>query len=130
MSHLIPSDIKDIVAAIQRGEIDLPKPFAREIYLFTTQIAGTNYIDDIVNIEPTLELDDLFDFFREPNNKFDKQAIVIRTNQGKKIGYVPRSDNVVFARLMDAGKLLYGKLTDKKWQGDWLKLTIDVYLNE
>ena len=33
---------------------------------------------------------------------------------GVKIGYIPQKDNIIFARLMDAGKLLLEKLRKKK----------------
>lgn len=31
--------------------------------------------------------------------------------------YVPMADNAVFSRLMDAGKLLFGRITGKQMQG-------------
>ena len=34
----------------------------------------------------------------------------------------PRAKNEALARLMDAGKLLFGRLEDKEWQGEWLKI--------
>ena len=37
------------------------------------------------------------------DNKFDSNAILILNADKKKLGYVPEKDNVVFARLMDAG---------------------------
>ena len=74
--------------------------------------------------------DDRLDFFREPNNRYDDQAIVIKTVDGVKIGYVPKQDNVIFARLMDAGKLLFGRITSKEKKGSWIKIYIKVFLHE
>lgn len=34
------------------------------------------------------------------------------------------------ARLMDAGKLLLGRIASKEMKGSWLKLDIKVYLHE
>jgi hypothetical protein len=31
---------------------------------------------------------------------------------------------------MDAGKLLFGKITAKETKGKWLKIDIDIYLHE
>ena len=59
-----------------------------------------------------------------------KQAIVIKTVDGVKIGYVPKQDNVIFARLMDAGKLLFGRITSKEKKGSWVKIYIKVFLHE
>lgn len=112
------------------GDIDLPKPFERDIFLFDTQVAGTTYIEGIEEIEPYLNVDDKLEFFREPNNEYDKKAIVIRTMSGVKIGYIPRKDNLIFARLMDAGKLLFGRLSHKDIKDDWIRLKIKVFLQE
>ncbi len=112
------------------GDIDLPKPFERDIFLFDTQVAGTTYIEGIEEIEPYLNVDDKLEFFREPNNEYDKKAIVIRTMSGVKIGYIPRKDNLIFARLMDAGKLLFGRISHKDIKDDWIRLKIKVFLQE
>ena len=44
---------------------------------------------------------------REPKNKVDEDAIMIKNAKKHKVGYVPRSHNEVIARLMDAGKSVY-----------------------
>lgn len=67
--------------------------------------------------------------------KTDEQALqclscVIKNANGIKIGYVPNADNEIFARLMDAGKLLFGKITSKDIKGNWLKINIKIYLHE
>ena len=112
------------------GELTIPKPFERDIFLFDTYVAGTTHIEGIEELEPHLNADDRLEFFREPDNQYDKQAIVIKTAGGVKIGYVPRQDNVIFARLMDAGKLLFGKITSKEKKGSWVKIYIKVFLHE
>ena len=47
-----------------------------------------------------------------------------------KLGYVPRDDNVIFSRLMDAGKRLYASILEKEWRNRWLRIAIRIYLNE
>ncbi len=74
-----------------------------------------------------LYLDCLSSFF---DNPYDKRAIVIKNADGVKIGYIPRADNKIFARLMDAGKLLFGKISSKEKQGIWLKIDIAVFLHD
>ena len=108
----------------------LAKPFEKDIFLFDTYVAGTTHIEGIEELEPHLNNDDRLEFFREPDNRYDKQAIVIKTVDGVKIGYVPKQDNVIFARLMDAGKLLFGKITSKEKKGSWVKIYIKVFLHE
>lgn len=46
----------------------------------------------------------------------------------KKLGYVPEKDNVVFSRLMDAGKILKAKVANIEEKGSWTKVTIGIYL--
>lgn len=114
----------------QNGELTMPKPFEREIFLFDTYIAGSSFVEGIEELEKHLNEGDKLDFFREPDNKYDSKAIVIKTDNGVKIGYVPRNDNVIFSRLMDAGKLLFGRINSKKGSGKWVKINIKVYLQE
>lgn len=114
----------------KNGEISIPKPFEKDIFLFDTYVAGTTHIESIEGLEPHLNVDDRLAFFREPDNRYDTQAIVIKTVDGVKIGYVPKQDNVIFARLMDAGKLLFGKITSKEKKGSWVKIYIKVFLHE
>lgn len=112
------------------GELVIPKPFEKDIFLFDTYVAGTTHIEGIEELEQYLNVEDKLDFFREPDNKYDEQAIMIKTVNGVKIGYVPRQDNVIFARLMDAGKLLFGRISAKEKKGNWIKISIKVYLHE
>jgi hypothetical protein len=112
------------------GNLPLPRPFERDIFLFDTHVAGTSHVEGMEELEPHLKVGERLDFFREPDNPHDKRAIAIKSAGGARIGYVPRADNVVFSRLMDAGKLLFGKISSKEMQGSWLKIGIKVYLHE
>lgn len=114
----------------QGGDAAIPKPFERDIFLFDTYVAGTTFIPGIEELEKHLNIDDKLDFFREPENPHDSRAIVIKNADGVKVGYVPQADNVIFSRLMDAGKLLFGRIREKHMLGTWLKMDIQVYLHE
>ncbi|MDU5467931.1 MAG: HIRAN domain-containing protein [Peptoniphilus harei] len=132
MSDLVKIDNGDLIEyLIKTGKkIDLPKPFERDIYLFDTYVAGTSHIEGIENIGESLKEGDRLVFYREPENEHDPQAIRIENLNGEKIGYVPRKDNVVFSRLMDAGKVLFAKVIEKEMKGKWLKIKIKIYLHE
>lgn len=110
--------------------IVIPKPFERDIFLFDTFVAGTTHIDEIETIGSSINEGDKLVFYREPENHYDPQAIRIETVKNEKIGYVPQQDNIVFSRLMDAGKVLFGKVTEKEKRGNWLKIEIKIYLHE
>ena len=106
------------------------KSFAKEIFLFDTYIAGTTHMKGIEELEPYLNEDDELDFIREPDNKYDSQAIAVTTADGVKLGYVPRDDNGISARLMDAGKILFGRIFMNEKKGSWIKIHIKVFLRE
>ena len=123
MGNIIKTDGGELAGLLhgKGGGLTVPKPFERDIFLFDTFVAGTTHIKDIGELASHLDIDDRLDFFREPDNKYDPKAIVIKNSDGLKIGYVPREDNAVFSRLMDAGKLLFGKLLQKKPRGNGLE---------
>ena len=132
MGDLIKPEGSGLVSLFHgaNGELVIPKPFERDIFLFDTYVAGTTHVEGIEELEQYLNVEDKLDFFREPDNQYDKQAIVIKTVDGVKIGYVPKQDNVIFARLMDAGKLLFGRISAKEKKGSWVKINIKMYLHE
>lgn len=132
MGDLVKNNSGELVGLLhgKGGELVVPKPFEKDIFLFDTHVAGTSHIEGIEELEPHLNIDDRLDFFREPDNRYDKEAIAIKTAEGVKIGYVPKQDNVIFARLMDAGKLLFGRISGKEKKGNWVKLDIKVFMHE
>ncbi|WP_161980893.1 HIRAN domain-containing protein [Streptococcus sp. S784/96/1] len=112
------------------SEVDFALPFERDIFLFDTYVAGVMHVENFEMIEPDLKNGVELVFLREPNNPYDAEAIMILTQAGQKIGYVPKKDNVIFARLMDAGKLLIGKIQEKTQKGKWTKVDIGIYLRD
>ena len=132
MNDIIKADEGGLVSLLhgKGGGLSIPKPFEKDIFLFDSHVAGTTFIDGIDKLEPFLNIDDRLDFFREPDNHYDPKAIVIKNTDGVKIGYVPKEDNVIFSRLMDAGKLLFGKISNKEKKGNWLKIYIKIFLHE
>ena len=107
----------------------LPMPFVQEIFLLECHIAGTSHLN-LKDLDPNLLVNELLIMKREPQNKFDEHAIMILTKKGEKLGFIPRDKNEVIAHLMDAGKIILGKITDKKWHGTWLQLMIQIYMRE
>ena len=117
-------DLLTVVEDKSLGE--LIKPLVNEIHLFDTVIAGTTYIDDETLYE-TLGNGEKLILQRE-NNKFDSKAILILNQDKKKLGYVPERDNMVFSRLMDAGKLLIAKVISVRNRDGFYRVSIGIYL--
>lgn len=104
-------------------------PFVREILLIECHVAGTSY-RDLRDVEPGLNPGDLLLLQREPSNAHDPRAIRIFDEAQHFLGYVPRAKNEALASLMDAGKLLFGKLEAKAWIGEWLKLDVRILMRD
>lgn len=132
MSDLITTDQEHLLPYLHSKKmgLEIPTPFAHDIFLFDTHIAGTTHIESIDQIVQTLQSDDKLIFYREPRNEHDPQAIRIETMNKQKIGYIPQQDNIVFARLMEAGKELFGKVTKIEQYGNWWRIAIKIYMHE
>ena len=112
--------------AAEGGIGELLKPLSQEIHLFDSYVAGTSHLADQSILDEIKEGDMLF-LIRE-ENKFDSNAIMLLSPAKKKVGYVPEKDNVVFARLMDAGKKLSAKITRIEKKGSFTKIAVSIYL--
>ncbi len=116
-----------VVALVDSREIgDVLKPLIKEIHLFDSYIAGTTHLK-APEVLDTVKAGDMQNLKRE-DNKFDDKAILVLNDAGQKLGYVPEKDNAVFARLMDAGKLLKAKVTDVELKGGFHMIRIGIYL--
>ena len=113
-------------AAESGGIGELLKPLSQEIHLFDSFVAGTSHLADQTVLDEIKEGDMLF-LVRE-DNKFDSNAIMLLSPAKKKVGYVPEKDNVVFARLMDAGKKLSAKITKIEKKGSFTKIAVSIFL--
>ena len=102
------------------------KPLIDEIHLFDTFVAGTTHLKDASVLE-TITVGDKLLLQRE-DNKFDDNAILVLDSQSRKVGYIPERDNIVFARLMDAGKMLQAKVDKIDHKGSFTQITIGIYL--
>ena len=117
----------ELVLAREHHEIgELLQPLIREIHLFDSFVAGTTHLKDASVLEE-IKVGDQLTLLRE-NNKFDSNAILILTADKKKLGYVPEKDNIIFARLLDAGKMLAARIKGIEKKGSFTKISIGIYL--
>lgn len=127
MANELAEHQQNLVSLVQSHELgDIIKPLINEIHLFDSYIAGTTHLDDMSVLEK-IKVGDMLSLQRE-DNKFDSNAILILNEEKKKLGYVPEKDNIVFARLMDAGKLLKAKITAIDKKGSFTQISIGIYL--
>ena len=127
MANELTEHQQNLVSLVQGHELgDILKPLIKEIHLFDSYIAGTTHLDDKSVLEK-IAVGDMLSLQRE-DNKFDSNAILILNEEGKKLGYVPEKDNIVFARLMDAGKLLKAKISSITPKGSFTQIGVGIYL--
>ena len=99
-------NMKDMIleAVEMNGIENVVMPLMNEIFLSFTDIAGTRYVDN-QDVFKRLEKNDPLLLEREADNEFK-----VLTTNGEKLGYIPKKDNRIFTRLMDAGKILHARV--------------------
>ena len=104
-------NMKDMIleAVEMNGIENVVMPLMNEIFLSFTDIAGTRYCDN-QDIFKGLEKNVPLLLEREADNQYDSNAIKVLTIDGEKLGYIPKRENGVFCRLMDAGKILHARV--------------------
>lgn len=116
------------VGFIHNGTIN---SFNEDIYLITVYVAGLFHYVDMNTFDKKINEKDSLDLFREPDNEYDKKAIMVKFKD-EKIGYVPRQYNLILANLMDAGKRLYGKVANVShgpYEGE-LDISFKIFMND
>ena len=107
-------------------------PFVQELFLLECEIAGTGFVEDIEKKAKALTEGTVVSLVREADNKYDKLAIRIDNADGGKLGYVSRKKNEILARLLDGGKMLYGKVSEVEFSefSSWITITIKIYMKD
>ncbi len=126
-------DILEVSFLNQNGQGAI-KPFTRDILLLDTMINGAMHTEDIYEKAAKLKVGDRVELVLEPDNIYDPMAILVKTEDHQKLGYIPRVKNEVLYHLMDAGKYLYGVVYDGDIgekldpEDSWIEIYIDVYM--
>ena len=119
---------KNIVSLVSDNPLgDLIKPLSHEILLFDSYVAGAAQIKDESVFDDVKGGAKLI-LQREPENRFDENAILVLDEKKRRLGYIPEKDNIVFARLMDAGKYLTAKVKNYEPKGAFRQINISIYL--
>lgn len=127
MANELTEHKQGLVSVVEGHELgDIIKPMIKEIHLFDSYIAGTTHLEDKTVLD-NIKIGDVLSLQRE-ENKFDSNAILVLNEVRKKLGYVPEKDNIIFARLMDAGKLLKAKISKIEQKGSFTQISIGIFL--
>ena len=131
MAELIKFDQWGTIAKLNNGG-GMIMPFVQELFLLECEIAGTGFVKDIEGKARALKEGEVVSLVREADNQYDKLAIRIDNTDGGKLGYVPRRKNEIPARLLDGGKMLYGKVSNVEFSycGNWVDITIKIFMKD
>ena len=125
---LIPGTRTAIAEKLAAGGTELLlRPLAKDIFLFDTWIAGAGRLSG-QDLEALREGEELT--LLRGESRFDELEILVRTAEGKKLGTIPEKDGPVFARLMDAGKLLVAKVRGVTNRNGLPMVAIGIYLRD
>jgi len=102
-------------------------PYSREIFVLNDYVAGTSYCENISEIATQLKIDSPLKLRRVPDNEVDDFAIGVYY-EDVRVGWVPMKDNLVIARLMDAGKLFTCKVVKIKNQGGHVGINVSIFM--
>ena len=129
------NDTDNLTVAMHSG-FGIASPFSREIFLAKQAIVGMRFQGGSDDLIDDLEPGSRITFIREPENRFDSLAIMALDEQGRKLGYIPRLNNTILSALMDAGKFLYGIVSDEPGDKNAYNrstppaLYVDLYMRE
>lgn len=127
MANELTKAEQNLVSVVKDHELgEVLKPLIREIHLFDSYVAGTTHLPDPTVLD-AIKVGDRLTLRREVN-KFDDNAILMLTEDGRKLGYVPEKDNLIFARLMDAGKLIGARISTITVRGTFRQIGVGIYL--
>jgi hypothetical protein len=129
--ELIKLDQWGSIAKLNNGS-GIIMPFVQELFLLECEIAGTGFVQNIDKKAKALTEGTVVSLVREADNKYDKLAIRIDNAAGEKLGYVPRKKNEILARLLDGGKMLYGKVAEVEFSeySSWITITVKIYMKD
>jgi len=131
-NELIKIDETNIVSILNSWKtgLDVGKPFSKQIYLISASIAGLYYVDNIEDVLDEIKPESKLRFVREPDNQYDELAILVKNQNGNKLGYVPRKKNPILARLMDAGKHIYGTVKKIKNDDSYMNVEMEIFMED
>ena len=87
-------------------------------------------MDGIYKLIEKIKVGTKLHFVREPDNKYDKLAILVKDENDNKLGYIPREKNPILARLMDAGKLIYGTVKKANNDDSYINIEMEIFMDD
>lgn len=96
--------------------------------LLETYLNGCEYVTTLTDAYTRLIAGDRLCIVHEKNNPFDDNALLVATEQGEKLGYIPRKHNTIPAFLSKQDKTLFAILKRKTWDVSGHQLKVLLYV--
>jgi len=132
MNEIIRLDESNIISVLNSlgSGFDIGKPFSKQIFLISATVAGSYYVDNIHDLLEEIKIGDKLQFIREPENQYDELAILVKDKNHNKLGFVPRNKNPILARLMDAGKMIFGTVKTVSDDDNYIKIEMEIFMQD
>jgi len=98
-----------------------------KILVQSSPLAGSQYYS-ASQLWTEIRIDDRLSLVREPDNRYDRNAVRVEWN-GQKLGYVPRAENRAVAQALDAGEKLEARVSRLRDDPDpWRRIEFEIFL--
>lgn len=122
---------KSTLGQFRESAPSVATPFSQPILILeNARVAGTPRFMEEADLGAHLPTGTRLELRREPTNRHDSWAIRVLDPGGDLLGYLPADVNEVLARMMDAGKCLYAKISAQDSRGTWNRMYVEVYLDD
>lgn len=115
----------------QQAMSPVSQPLTREILLLDVKLAGTRATPEMETLVKEMAPGTQLQLVRTPDGDELAISVVYGTT---KVGIIPMEQNVVIARLMDAGKMLTCRVDRASVEHDfmsgrpWIRILVKIYL--
>ena len=94
----------------KNGVSSIIKPLTKETQIFDCFVSET--YDTKKSVISKLKIGDEISTKKDENNLFDDYAVALFNANGDKIGYIPENYSSIVNKLINAGKVIKGKIVD------------------
>lgn len=122
---------KTALGQFRESALNMGTPFSQPILVLeNARVAGTPRFMEEADLGAQLPTGTRLELRREPMSRHDPWAIRVLDPDGALLGYLPADVNEILARMMDAGKCLYAKISTQDASGTWNRMYVKVYLDD
>lgn len=97
------------------------------VLLCRTHVAGTSHLADLDRVMEEIWTGNWVNLIREPENKYDCNAIRVESENGLKLGYVPKKRSEDLSAVLDLGVQLYGRIASLDYEANWARIELEIY---